>query len=171
MRFEPPSLLERFGRHRVLSTHWLAAGTFQHRRTNQGGEEGVDQGIERQQDSCSRSTTAVSVTRRVTGSNKHAWTRVDVLHTADVKPLGTKVCTGGSPMNQTSRAIGRRDGSRIQYGFVCVLMAFSHLQFRWMMRHSTGRAKHTRAQATDTAIKLCRYRSQGSERRTYTAAA
>ncbi len=31
-------------------------------------------------------------------------------------------------MNQMSRATGSRDGRRIQYGFVCVPIAFSHLQ-------------------------------------------
>jgi hypothetical protein len=33
-------------------------------------------------------------------------------------------------MNQISSAGGSRDGSRTQYGLVCVLIAFSHLRSR-----------------------------------------
>ena len=40
-------------------------------------------------------------------------------------------------MNQMSRATGSRDGRRIQYGFVCVPMAFSHLHLAQVSSQST----------------------------------
>ena len=53
---------------------------------------------------------------------------------AGKQQLGRKL----APMNQMSRATGSREGRRIQYGFVCVPIAFSHLQWaRVSSDHST----------------------------------